>query len=74
MFTDGSITNDERGCAIIIADSTNTPDTTLSFELPPSFSIFSCETFAILQALTVIEKFRITVVATLVKVSDWNSS
>lgn len=47
-FTDGSILNENRGCAITLDDSI------LGFKLPQFFSIFSCEAYAILQALALI--------------------
>lgn len=50
IYTDGSITEDGRGCAVVY------PDHTMLYRLPPTFTIFSCELFAIKQALYTISQ------------------
>lgn len=57
IFTDGSIYNESRGCAIIVNDDI------YRFKLPNSFSIFSCEAFAILESLNLITKLNLVNVA-----------
>ncbi|KAK2578795.1 hypothetical protein KPH14_012641 [Odynerus spinipes] len=57
IFTDGSIINGQRGCAIIYEDQE------ITFRLPDAFSILSCEAFAILEALDIVEKSNINPVA-----------
>ncbi|XP_044575163.1 uncharacterized protein LOC123258971 [Cotesia glomerata] len=54
IFTDGSIINNQRGCAIVINDSV------YKYKLPSSYSIFSCEAYAILQSLKLIVQIDIT--------------
>ncbi|CAG5079567.1 Protein of unknown function [Cotesia congregata] len=53
IYTDGSILNNLRGCAIIINDRI------FKYKLPPSYSIFSCEAFAILKSLKLIGQLNI---------------
>lgn len=53
LFTDGSIINNQRGCSVIFEEAE------LTFKLPSAFSIFSCELFAIDQALTILDNSHI---------------
>lgn len=48
VFTDGSIINGKKGCAIILEEQE------ILYKLPDSFSIFSCEAFAIDKAIELI--------------------
>lgn len=49
IYTDGSLSQHGAGCAIV------TPTEDLRYPLPPHFSIFSCEAYAILKALEYIK-------------------
>lgn len=49
IFTDGSIINEERGCSVILED------TEVIKKLPKEFSIMSCEAYAMLEALKLLD-------------------
>ncbi|CAG5100305.1 Protein of unknown function [Cotesia congregata] len=53
IYTDGSICNNIRGCALIVGEEI------FRFKLPQYFSIFSCELFAIEKGLDLIEEQKI---------------
>ncbi|XP_034944142.1 uncharacterized protein [Chelonus insularis] len=53
MYTDGSITMENKGCAVIFEDKE------FLYKLPGSFSIFSCEAYAIDRAIDLSQQLNL---------------